>query len=75
MTGMGLGLYLMRRIIDYARGRGIGELWGDVLRENATMRKLCRTLGFRESTSQQDPTVVRVSLALRDAPVAEGGSA
>jgi acetyltransferase len=65
MTGMGLGIFLMRRMIDYARSRGIGEVWGDVLRDNATMRKLCRALDFRESTSPEDPTVVRVRLPLR----------
>jgi acetyltransferase len=72
MTGMGLGIFLMRRMIEYARSRGIGEVYGDVLRDNTTMRKLCRALGFRESTSPQDPTVVRVSLPLRGAPTAAG---
>jgi acetyltransferase len=65
MSGMGLGVLLMRRIIDYARGRGIGEIHGDVLAENRTMRKLCRVLGFRESVDPQDPALVRVSLPLR----------
>jgi acetyltransferase len=65
MSGMGLGVLLMRRIIDYARGRGIGEIHGDVLAENRTMRKLCRVLGFRESVDPQDPALVRVTLALR----------
>jgi len=75
MTGMGLGIFLMRRMIEYARGRGIGEVYGDVLRDNTTMRKLCRALGFRESTSAQDPTVVRVSLPLRGAPPERGSAA
>jgi acetyltransferase len=29
--GLGLGNLLMRRIIDYARARGIGEIYGEVL--------------------------------------------
>jgi acetyltransferase len=65
VSGMGLGLLLMRRIIDYARRRGIGELHGDVLSENRTMRQLCRKLGFREEVDPEDPALVRVSLALR----------
>ena len=65
MSGMGLGMLLMRRIIDHARARGIGEIHGDVLAENWKMRKLCRALGFGESVDPEDPTLVRVSLALR----------
>jgi acetyltransferase len=64
MSGMGLGVLLMRRIIDYARARGIGEIHGDVLAENRTMRKLCRVLGFAEARDPDDPTLVRVSLPL-----------
>ena len=33
MTGMGLGPMLMRRIIDYAKNRGIGKFWGSIGRE------------------------------------------
>jgi acetyltransferase len=64
MAGMGLGILLMRRIIDYARARGIGEIVGDVLRDNRTMLKLCKVLGF---TSERDPEyleIVKVRLRL-----------
>ncbi len=64
MTGMGLGVLLMRRIIDYARDRGIGELYGDVLRENRTMLRLCQVLGFVQSNVPDEPGIVRVSLKL-----------
>ncbi|HEX2884868.1 GNAT family N-acetyltransferase, partial [Vineibacter terrae] len=63
MKGRGLGYALMRRMIDYARERGIGEIFGDVLRENHAMLKLCRDLGFTAASSG-DPTVVRMSLRL-----------
>lgn len=65
MTGMGLGIVLMRRIIDYARSRGIKEIDGDVLRENATMLKLARVLGFTEHNVPDEPNLVRVNLRLR----------
>ena len=65
MTGMGLGVLLMRRIIDYARNRGIGEIFGDVLRDNTTMLRLCDMLGFRRSSMADEPELVRVTLELR----------
>ncbi len=64
ITGMGLGVYLMRRIIDYARARGIKSIYGDVLQENTTMLKLCQVLGFQSRSSPDDPGLVRVSLGL-----------
>jgi len=64
MTGQGLGIYLMRRIIDYARDRGIGEIYGDVLRENDTMLKVCKMFGFTQSNVPDEPNQVRVTLKL-----------
>jgi acetyltransferase len=64
VTGMGLGVFLMRRIIDYARSRGIKEIYGDVLRENMTMLKLSRVLGFESSGVPGDATLTRVTLRL-----------
>ncbi len=64
MTAMGLGIFLMRRIIDYARRRGIREIYGDVLQENRLMRKLCGILGFREASVADEPGMIRVTLNL-----------
>jgi len=64
VTGQGLGIYLMRRIIDYARDRGIKEIYGDVLRENQTMLKVCEIFGFEQSNLPEEPTQVRVTLKL-----------
>jgi acetyltransferase len=62
LSGLGLGALLMRQLIDYSRGRGIGELFGDVLEDNVVMRGLCRSLGFVEA--QAEDHVGRVTLAL-----------
>ncbi len=64
VTGMGLGPVLMRRMIDYAKNRGIGEVYGDVLRDNRTMLKLCQVLGFEQTAVPGEPTMVRVVLKL-----------
>jgi acetyltransferase len=54
----------MHRIIDYARGQGIGEIFGDVLRENSTMLAICERLGFGRSVVEDDASIVRVTLRL-----------
>jgi len=64
LTAMGLGVYIMKRIIDYAAQRGIKELFGDVLRHNQSMLRLCKVLGFTQSSVENEPELVRISLAL-----------
>lgn len=68
MTGQGLGALLMRQIIDYAKKRGLRQVWGDVLRENAAMLGLVRKLGFRVKDDPDDPSLVRVTLDLTTLP-------
>lgn len=65
LTGQGLGHLMMERLIAYAKRRGIGELYGEVLRRNATMLSLCEKLGFRQSPVEAEPTIVHVSLDLK----------
>ncbi|HEY8698250.1 MAG TPA: bifunctional acetate--CoA ligase family protein/GNAT family N-acetyltransferase [Rhizomicrobium sp.] len=61
----GLGRYLMHRLIAYARTRGTGELFGEVLAENTLMLNLCKELGFRTAPSSGTPGILRVELALQ----------
>jgi acetyltransferase len=49
MHGKGIGSFLLGRLIDYARRRGIAELTGEVLSDNAAMLGLCRKLRFESS--------------------------
>jgi acetyltransferase len=63
MAGQGLGTLLMRRILQYAASRGIGEIYGTVLAENKAMLALCRDLGFHLSYETEEPGIVRVSRA------------
>ena len=57
----GLGHLLLARLIQLARQRGIDELVGEVLPENATMLRLCREFGFTVGTDPRDPKLRRVS--------------
>jgi acetyltransferase len=64
MTGMGLGILLMRRMLDDARRRGLREVHGEVLRENRPMLTLCKLLGFTQNPIPDEPGLVEVRLAL-----------
>jgi acetyltransferase len=62
LQGRGIGWTLMQTLIEYARKEGIGTLYGDVLRWNGGMLTLCRNLGFKESTNQEDLELVRFQM-------------
>jgi acetyltransferase len=62
--GRGLGYLLMTRLIEIATQRGIGELFGEVMRENEPMLQMCRGLGFTIALDPQDPALWRVSKGL-----------
>lgn len=64
MTGLGLGPLMMRRIIEYARKRGIREIYGEVLSENIPMLRLCKALGFSTRRMPEDPGVILATLRL-----------
>jgi acetyltransferase len=57
VTGRGFGPLPIRRLIDYERERGIGEIFGHVLRENNAMLAICRLLGFEDTVDRDDPWV------------------
>lgn len=63
-TGIGLGSLLLRRLIDYARDRGIRELYGEILRENEPMLELCRAMGFTLHPCLEDTGVIIATLTL-----------
>lgn len=65
LAGRGIGTYLVRRVLDYARERGIAVVCGDVLADNERMLKLCRRLGFTLSREPESPDIVRVTMALQ----------
>lgn len=66
--GFGLGTYLLQRITEWCRKRGLATIEGDVMLENQRMLELARRLGFRCRFDDANPQVVRVWKPLGAAP-------
>ncbi|MCJ2031010.1 bifunctional acetate--CoA ligase family protein/GNAT family N-acetyltransferase [Methylobacterium sp. J-043] len=64
IKGTGLGVALMRMMIDWARAEGIAVVEGSVLAENRPMRAVCRHLGFVEKSVPDDPSLVKATLTV-----------
>ncbi|NIJ40581.1 acetyltransferase [Parvibaculum indicum] len=62
--GHGLGYGLMNKLIDYARARGVKQVFGHVLRENKPMLDLCAELGFTRHQLPGEPSVFEMQLDL-----------
>ena len=54
----------LNRLIDIARQRGIGELIGEVMRENEPMLQMCQELGFLIAPQLADPAIMLVRRTL-----------
>ncbi len=72
MSGKGLGSLLMRRLIAYARVRGVRELVADVLPDNQRMLTLARDFEFtlEPRPHASDPLRVRLHLDESGPPLA-----
>ena len=64
MKGKGVASHLMQRLIDWARGRGMGVIVGQVLADNAPMLAFVRRLGFTVKRMAGEPDVMDVRLTL-----------
>jgi acetyltransferase len=64
LKGHGLGWLLMRRVIDYAKKKGLRRVYGDVLAENTSMLQMCAELGFH--AEDMGPDLRRVVLDLEN---------
>lgn len=69
LKGYGIGWQLMRMMVEYARSVGLKTVEGQVLRENATMLKMCRQLGFSVVVDADDPAVMDVTLNVESANI------
>ena len=64
LHGHGVGYALMHKLIDYAKNRGVKQMFGHVLRENKPMLDLCAELGFTRHQVPGEPTVFEMQLDL-----------
>ncbi|MBV8094901.1 MAG: bifunctional acetate--CoA ligase family protein/GNAT family N-acetyltransferase [Acetobacteraceae bacterium] len=60
----GLATHLMRRLLDWARDRGVEEVVGQVLADNAPMLAFVRRLGFETHRVPDEEDIVEVRLRL-----------
>ncbi len=67
--GRGLGYLLLRRLLDVARERGVGEIFGDIAPGNEPMLALCNALGFVVARNPDDTQLLRASKILTENPV------
>ena len=64
IANMGLGRYLMTRLVKWARGKKVERIYGDVFEHNHAMLALAQSLGFEREFQQDAPGLIRVSLDL-----------
>jgi acetyltransferase len=68
LKGHGIGRHLMKRLVDYARTRRVGILYGDILRENVPMIEFMRDLGFAIGDIPESEAIVRATCRLAQTP-------
>lgn len=64
LLGIGIGRALMRRLVSDAKRRGLHELWGSVLAENALMLDFSQRLGAVREAMPGEADIVRVRFDL-----------
>ena len=64
MKGRGLGYLLMTKLLEMAKARGLSEVIGEVLCENAAMLKMALELGFTVSPHPEEVDIMRVEKRL-----------
>src|SRR5688500_14260857 len=64
LTRQGLGRYLLRKLIDGCRRRGIETLRGDVANDNVPMLRIAESLGFVREHVPGEAGFVRITKRL-----------
>jgi acetyltransferase len=64
IQGKGLGQKLMAALMEAARDKGLKTIEGEVLSNNHNMLKLMTRIGFTSKSSEEDPSIIKVSKVL-----------
>ena len=64
MKGRGVATHMMRRLLEWARKRGLVTVVGQVLADNAPMLAFVRHLGFSVHRMPEEPEVMEARLTL-----------
>lgn len=65
LARFGLGAWMLRRVIDWARRKRVRRICGEVLVENQAMLGLAQAMGFSRAPVPGEPGIQRVCLELR----------
>src|SRR5690606_18418192 len=63
IKGMGLGRYLMTRLVKWARSKKLERIYGDVFEHNLPMLALAKSLGFERESHEN--ALIRLVLQLK----------
>lgn len=66
--GAGIASALMRQLLDWGRSKGVREVVGQILADNAPMRAFIRRLGFKVKRCKDDADIMEARLALEPPP-------
>lgn len=64
LKGRGIGRFMLTYLVEQARQRGFGEIFGDILEENEAMLALSRELGFALAPVAETSAIIRATRAL-----------
>jgi acetyltransferase len=64
LQGRRIGPYLVQQLLDFARERGVKEIYGDMLAENTAMIAVAEELGFRVDALEETTAIRRAVLRL-----------
>ncbi len=66
--GAGVASALMRQLLDWGRSKGVREVVGQILADNAPMLAFIRRLGFKVKRCKDDADIMEARLALEPPP-------
>jgi acetyltransferase len=64
VKGRGLGRFVIRRLMNLARQRGVEEIFGDILEENTRMVAFAKELGFTITRVPESAAILRATYKL-----------